>query len=105
MLRCEPSVAAYQVEWVAMLFVPQLEYADLTPEDPNRKRLAIGRNGRAELLVSCLPVEDTCVEAYLIDPAGARDASPWPDFLDQIERRVRTLGLLRRPIGFSRPRT
>ncbi len=104
MWRCTPSVAAYHVEWAAMLFQPALDSVDLTPDNPERKRLALGADGRPIILVACLPIEDTCVEAFLADGSIAEDRNLVMPFLDHLNDRAIAVGLVRRPIGFGAAR-
>jgi hypothetical protein len=84
-----------------MLHQPPLDFVDLTPDSPERKRLSIGNNGRPIILVACLPVQDTCVEAYLAEPVGLEDRGIVMQFLDQLNDRATSLGLIRRPMGFG----
>lgn len=101
MWRCEASVAAYHVEWTAMLHQPPLDFVDLTPSDSDRKRLSIGHQSRPMIHVVCLPLHDTCVEAYLVEPIQPEDRELVMGFLNQLNDRAISLKLVRRPIGFG----
>lgn len=100
MWRCEPGVAAWHVEWAAMLNQPPLQVIDLALDDPTCKHLLIRYDERLLLEFLCMPVSDTCVEAYVRNPTQLLDRDLVMNFVERVRDRANTFKLIRQPLGF-----
>lgn len=100
MWRCEPGVAAWHIEWAAILHEPTLQFIDLTPDNPICKHLLITHNEQGIVEFLCVPMSDTCVEAYVRDPMRLSDRGMVMGFVEVVRQRGEAFKLPRQPIGF-----
>lgn len=101
---CVPAVAAYEIEYIAMLD-SALRIIDLDTDDQYRKRLKIMRSGVEIATVWCSALgDDTSVCFLVTDDADSSIVSEAMDFMEMATRRARSQRIAHAPAGFGRGR-